>query len=103
MVDNFTFLGPGDLHAHVSLDVTWHASGDKRRLTPHSSDPADPMNFEARFRFATATGTFAATEHGFSIRHARGSSQGLFAEMGREKNGSFLHDDDDVASVPDDD
>ncbi len=90
VVDNLFFMGPGQIFATVSFDVTWTSSGEVQHFRPLSSDPTDPTNFAAEFRFATATGTFSGSESGFSFTSNVASSEGIFAEMGTERNGSFL-------------
>ncbi len=91
IVDSFEFLGPKEIPATVSLDVTWTVAGPVRQLRPGSTDPTDPTNLAAEFQDAVATGTFSASENGFSIAGAAGSSKGGFAEAGHERNGFFLH------------
>jgi len=73
VVDNFQFLGPGAV----------------QHFQPQSSDPTDPTNFAADFRPATGTISFSSSELGFSFT-GTGTSEGIFAEMGREGNGLFL-------------
>jgi hypothetical protein len=89
VIDDFTFLAPGGVPATVSFDLTWTASGKVEHFRPQSSDPADPTNFAGEFRNAVATGSFSGSESGFSFT-ATGSSAGIFAEMGTERNGVFL-------------
>jgi hypothetical protein len=111
--DNFTFLGPGHVPAWVSLDVKWvQSTAPARHLKPGSDDPMDPTRVEALFHDATATGYFSvdAPAENFHLVRAFGSSQGIFAEMGYEKNGAFLRhghrdddDDDALAKAVDDD
>ena len=97
VADSFVFLGPTEVPAKVSFDVTWRATSGKRDIEPSSSDPLDPGNFEGRFRFAEATGEFSAKEAGFELEDAEGTSAGLFAEFGTERNGVFAHDASAVA------
>lgn len=89
VIDDFTFLSPGGVPATVSFDMTWTASGKVEHFRPQSTDPTDPASFAAEFRNAIATGSFSGSESGFSFT-ATGSSEGIFAEMGTEQNGSFL-------------
>lgn len=92
VTDNYFFLGPGDDESAVSMDISWVAFGKVRHIRPGSSDPADPTNFAAEFRFATATGSFSGSnpDEGFTFQSNDASSEGVFAEMGTERNGSFL-------------
>jgi hypothetical protein len=89
VIDDFQFLAPGAVPATVSIHMTWIASGDLEHFQPQSSDPTDPTNFAAEFRPAIATGKFSGSALGFSFA-AKASSEGIFAEMGRERNGLFL-------------
>jgi len=93
--DNFFFLGPGLIPASASFDVTWTAFGSVRHLRPLSSSPTDPTNFVGNFRFANATASFSVFEPGFAFQSTDASSAGAFAEMGTERNGVFLEDEDE--------
>jgi hypothetical protein len=92
VIDNYFFLGPGDDPSTVSLDVSWTSYGKERHLRPGSSDPTDPTNFAGEFRFATATGSFSGSnpDEGFTFQADDASSEGIFAEMGTERNGFFV-------------
>ena len=90
VVDSFQILGPNSVPGTVSLDVTWVAKGSPVRYTPGSSAPADPSNFAAEFRPAIATGSFSGSEEGFRFSASGASSEGIFAELGTERNGWFL-------------
>ncbi len=89
VIDDFQFFAPGGVAATVSYDITWTASGAVQHFQPQSSDPMDPSNFAAEFRSAVATISFTGTEAGFTVT-GTGTSDGIFAEMGTERNGSFL-------------
>jgi hypothetical protein len=89
VLDDFQFFAPASVPATVSYRITWTATGPTQHFQPQSSDPTDPTNFAADFRPATATITFSASELGFSVT-GTGTSEGIFAEMGRERNGLFL-------------
>ena len=89
VIDDFQFFAPGGVPATVSYDITWTASGSVQQFRSQSSDPMDPSNFAAQFRPATATISFSGSEAGFSVK-GTGSSEGVFAEMGTERNGFFL-------------
>jgi hypothetical protein len=92
VVDSFTFLGENSVPATVSFDMTWKAVGKRSHFKPGSNDPTDPTNFDGKFRQAVATGTFSGSNaDGFSFTSDPGaSSEGIFAEIGIERNGSFL-------------
>jgi hypothetical protein len=89
VIDDFQFLAPGAVPATVSIHMTWTASGPVQQFQPGSSDPTDPTNFVADFRPAIAIGKFSGSGLGFSFT-ANASSEGIFAEMGQERNGLFL-------------
>lgn len=89
-MDSFVFLGETEVPATVSFDITWAASGDLRHLRPGSSDPTDLTNVFGEFRLATAVGSFSGSTQDFSFEATGASSEGVFAEMGRERNGFFL-------------
>ncbi len=90
LVDNTFFLGPGNTFVTANLDVTWTASGPVEHFRPLSSDPTDPTNFAAEFRPALATGSFSVFQGDATFTSAGASSDGIFAEMGTERNGFFL-------------
>jgi hypothetical protein len=92
VIDSFQFLGPVSVPATVSLNVTWEATGDRLPRGKGSAVPAtDPAAFLGRFAFARSTASFSGSELGFSFRSNPGvSTDRGFAEMGTERNGSFL-------------
>ncbi len=92
VVDSFVFLGEDEVPAMVSMDVTFIGSGARHHYKPGSDDPTDPTNFNGKFREGIATGTFSGSNtDGFSFTSDAGAtSNGLFAEIGTESNGSFL-------------
>lgn len=94
VVDSTFFLGPGNTFATASFDLTWTASGPVEHFRPLSSDPKDPTNFAGEFRSAVVAGSFTVFEGDVTFTGTV-SSEGIFAEMGRERNGSFLEEHDD--------
>jgi hypothetical protein len=92
LIDSFQFLGQDSVPATVSFDITWTASGTRSHFKPGSNDPTDPTNFDGKFRQAVATGTFSGSNaDGFSFTSDPGAtSAGIFAEVGIERNGSFV-------------
>ena len=92
VIDSFEFLGENPIPATVSFDMTWTGSGRRYHFKPQSSDPTDPTAFDGKFRLGVATGTFSGSNaDGFSFTSDPGAtSEGLFAEIGIERNGSFL-------------
>jgi hypothetical protein len=92
VIDSFQFLGENSVPATVSFSVTWTATGQARNILPGSHDPTDPSNFAGNLYFRTvAIGTFSGFEQGFHFQSDPGAtSDGVWAEMGKERNGSFL-------------
>jgi hypothetical protein len=95
VVDNLTLGGSGQTFSLVNIDVTWSNLGEVQHFTPQSSVPTDPTNFEGRFHFADAVATLSGSQSGFSFSSTDASSVGVFAEVGRERNGILLNNDDD--------
>jgi hypothetical protein len=90
---NTFIFGPGTEYASATFDITWTPSGEVHHFRPGSSSPTDPSNFAADIRFATATGSFTVIRNGVTFTINNASSAGAFAEVGRERNGSFLGHD----------
>ena len=100
VVDTRQRFGDANVPATISLDVTWTSAGPPHHHTPGSTDPMDPTNFDGKFRIAQAAGTVSGSNaEGFSFRtvgtiSSAGVSSVLgipgWAEMGIERNGSFL-------------
>jgi len=92
IIDSFQFLGENEVPATVSFDITWTGQGARHHYKPGSSDPTDPTYFDGKFREGVSTGTFSGSNaDGFSFTSDAGaSSAGVFAELGIERNGSFL-------------
>jgi len=89
-IDNTFFFGPGMDYSSATFDITWTPMGKVQHFRPGSSDPTDPSNFAADIRFATAIGSFTVLQNGVTYTITNASSAGVFAEMGTERNGSFL-------------
>ena len=92
IIDSFQFLGENSVPATVSFDLTWTGSGARHHFKPGSNDPTDPTKFNGKFRSGVATGTFSGSNSdGFSFTSDPGAtSEGVFAEVGTESNGSFV-------------
>ena len=90
-IDNIFFLGPGTEYAGATFDITWTARGKVHHFRPGSSNPEDPSDFAADMRFGIATGSFTVIQNGVTFTINNASSDGVFAELGTERNGSFLH------------
>jgi len=94
LVDNMTFGGTGQTFSLLNIDITWLPFGDVLHFRPGSSVPTDPTNFAGSFRFANATAILSGSQSGFSFSSTDASSAGVFAEVGKERNGVFLNSDD---------
>jgi hypothetical protein len=89
--------------ARTSFDITYTKTlGTARRVRPATDDPLSPLNWAGKMWDATNSGSFSvAYDDGtFSASGTFGSS-GNFGEMGTERNGFFVHheeqgDNDDV-------
>jgi hypothetical protein len=92
LTDTFVFAGANSTPARVDLSVDWDAVGPAEELGSGDSVPeTDPAAFLGTFRTARATGTFAGTELGYGFRTRGDATSDLgFAELGFERNGSFL-------------
>jgi hypothetical protein len=69
--------------------------GMPRTVRPTSADPLSPFNWAGEMSDATYSGTFtvAYNDGKFSAQGSFGSTQ-IFAEMGTERNGSFVRHED---------
>jgi hypothetical protein len=91
VVDSFQFGGPIEVPATVSFTVRWDATGPRRRRGRGGEvPPDDPAAFLGDFAFARSTASFSGRELGFSFRSRTATTDRGFAEMGTERNGTFL-------------
>jgi hypothetical protein len=89
--------------ARTSFDITYTKTpGTARRIRPSTDDPLSPLNWAGKMWNATNSGSFSVVydDGTFSASGTFGSS-GNFGEMGTERNGFFVHheeqdDNDDV-------
>jgi hypothetical protein len=91
------FLGSTGAPTKLSLSMTFQKSGQPRHVRPTSKDPLSPFTWAGEMSDATYSGTFsvAYNDGTFSAKGSFGSTQ-IFAEMGTERNGSFVrHEDQD--------
>jgi len=107
VVDAFSFPPPPQavpgispiqlIPAKVSFDIIYKKAGSPRQVQPTSHDPLSPFNWAGTMWDATNSGTFSLS-YGDGSFSASGSfqSNGNFGEMGSERNGAFLGDDDDA-------
>ena len=99
VTDIFTFYDPlppsGNVPAVISFEQTYTRMGSPRRVKPISTDPKSPFNWAGEMWMATGSCTFRASyrDGSFSVRGS-GTTAGNFSEMGFEKNGSFLTDEE---------
>jgi hypothetical protein len=92
---NNIFFGSTGAPATVSLTMTFQTTGKPRTVRPTSTDPLSPFNWAGEMSDATYSGTFSvAYDDGkFSAKGSFGATQ-IFAEMGTERNGSFVRRED---------
>ena len=93
LIEQFQFLGPNLIPSTISLDAEWRATGPRvKRGSGNTVPPTDPAAFLGELSPATATASFSGTEIGFAFEthSATSSDLGGFAELGTERNGSFL-------------
>jgi hypothetical protein len=81
--------------ATVSFDITYTKTGNPHRIRPATDDPLSPLNWAGKMWDATNSGTFSLAYNDGSFT-ASGSfdSSGNFGEMGTERNGFFVHQDE---------
>ena len=92
LIDTFTFLGPNDTPAVLSMTIEWEALEDPVNLGSGTTVPeTNPAAFLGRFAPARSTAHFSGRQLGFSFRSNPGvSTDGGYAEIGKERNGAFL-------------
>jgi hypothetical protein len=95
IADEIAFLGTVRIPSTLSFDITYTKSGKPRKIEPTSQDPLGAFHWAGRMWMATNSGTFSVSRDDGSFS-ATGSfsSSGLFGEMGTEKNGIFVGEDD---------
>jgi hypothetical protein len=90
------FLGSSGAPTKLSLTMTFQKTGKPpRTVRPTSADPLSPFTWAGEMSDATYSGTFSvAYDDGkFSAKGSFGATQ-VFAEMGTERNGSFVRRED---------
>jgi len=92
------FLGSTGSPATLSLNMTFQKNGPPRVIRPTSASPISPFSWAGVMSDATYQGTFsvAYNDGTFSAHGDFGStaSEQVFAEMGTERNGSFVRRED---------
>ena len=91
------------IRARASFAITYTKTpGTARRIRPETDDPLSPLNWAGKMWDATNSGSFSvAYDDGSFSASGNFSSSGNFGEMGTERNGFFVHheeqdDNDDV-------
>ena len=92
VIDGFQFGSGIATPATMSFHIEWVATGDFVQRGKGSAVPStDPAAFLGQLAVAESTASFSGSEFGFSFSSNPGvSTAGTFAEMGRERNGTFL-------------
>jgi len=94
-------LGTAGIPATVSFNITYTKSGAPRSVQPTSGDPLSPFTWEGEMWMATNSGTFSvAYNDGSFAADGNFSSAGNFGEMGTERNGSFVQDQQARLALP---
>ena len=92
------FLGSTGHPATLTLNMTFQKQGRPRNVRPTSASPISPFSWAGEMSDATYHGTFsvAYNDGKFSATGDFGStaSEQIFAEMGKERNGSFGRHED---------
>jgi hypothetical protein len=92
VIDSFQFFGPNQTPASVSLRVEWRADGRfMRRGLGAGVPPTDMAAFLGDIAPARSTGSFSGEEWGFEFTSERATTDRGYAQMGRTRNGVFLH------------
>jgi hypothetical protein len=87
-------LGTAGAPATVSLNVTYEKSGAPRHVLPTSADPLRPFNWAGEMWTATNKGKFSVAYSDGSFSAQGSFSSAGFGEMGTERNGSFVRQED---------
>jgi hypothetical protein len=92
LIETFTFFGPNDTPAVLSMSIEWEALEDPVALGSGTAvPPDDPAAFLGSFARARSTAHFSGRQLGFSFSSDPGvSSDAGYAEIGTERNGVFL-------------
>jgi hypothetical protein len=92
LIDTFTFMGPSDTPAVLSMTIEWEAIEDPVALGEGVEvPPDDPAAFLGHFAKARSTAHIVGRQLGFSFYSDPGvSSDKGYAEIGTERNGVFL-------------
>ena len=90
VIDNFNFTSTDVVPATVSFKIVWRATGSfADRGSGNAVEPADPAAFSGHFARAKVKASFSGQELGFRFSGSA-TAEGGYAQMGTERNGSFL-------------
>jgi hypothetical protein len=86
------------IRARASFDITYtRTAGTERHIRPATDDPLSPLNWAGKMWDATNSGSFSvAYDDGTFSASGTFSSSGNFGEMGTERNGFFVHHEEEV-------
>jgi len=93
-----TNISPYQLtRARTSFDITYTKTpGTARQIRPATDDPLSPLNWAGKMWDATNSGSFSvAYDDGTFSASGTFDSSGNFGEMGTERNGFFVHHDEE--------
>ena len=95
IADEIAFLGTVRIPSMLSFDITYTKAGTPRKIVPTAPNPISAFHWAGEMWKATNSGNFSVTYNDGSFS-ATGSfsSSGLFGEMGTERNGVFVGEDD---------
>jgi hypothetical protein len=81
------------IRARTSFDITYTKTpGTARQIHPSTDDPLSPLNWAGKMWDATNSGSFSvAYDDGTFSASGTFSSSHNFGEMGTERNGLFVH------------
>jgi hypothetical protein len=84
------------IRARASFDISYaKTSGTLRRIRPATDDPLSALNWAGKMWDATNSGSFSvAYDDGTFSASGNFDSSGNFGEMGTERNGFFVHHDE---------
>lgn len=96
VADEIAFLGTVRVPSKLTLDITYTKSGKPRKIRPqHEADPLGAFDWAGEMSKATNSGSFAVSYNdGTFSAMGNFSSSGMFGEVGRERNGVFLTEED---------
>jgi len=100
------FLGSTGFPATLTLNMTFQKQGRPRNVRPTSASPISPFSWAGEMSDAVYSGDFSVVyaDHTFSAKGTFGKLPGqqvpapslqIFAEIGTERNGSFVRPEDE--------